>query len=234
MKFKTILLDMDGTLINNDRNRFGAEYIELVYKRFPSTIPFPKFQKAVYTAFMAMTKTTAVEPISGHSKRRFSLNRLPPAAQGIRLFDRAHQHDFSVLQRPEEKIPPEAREVVQKLFDLGLRVVIATNPIFPKDIMYERLRWAEVEDLPFDLVTSYEDSHYAKPNPPLYYREILTKIGARAEHSLMVGDEHMDMVAATIGISTFFVESPSSDLTEATPKPTHKGELKDVIRILQQ
>ncbi len=71
-----------------------------------------------------------------------------------------------MLQRPEEKIPPEAREVVQKLFDLGLRVVIATNPIFPKDIMYERLRWAEVEDLPFDLVTSYEDSHYAKPNPP--------------------------------------------------------------------
>ncbi len=232
MKFKTILLDMDGTLINNDRNRFGAEYIELVYKRFPSTIPFPKFQKAVYTAFMAMTKNDG----SKTNQRVFEETFFPlidfPAAQGIRLFDRAHQHDFSVLQRPEEKIP-EAREVVQKLFDLGLRVVIATNPIFPKDIMYERLRWAEVEDLPFDLVTSYEDSHYAKPNP-LYYREILTKIGARAEHSLMVGDEHMDMVAATIGISTFFVESPSSDLTEATPKPTHKGELKDVIRILQQ
>ncbi len=232
MKFKTILLDMDGTLINNDRNRFGAEYIELVYKRFPSDIPFSEFEKAVYTAFVAMTKNDG----SRTNQRVFEETFFPlidfPTQEGIALFDKAHKHDFSILQRPEEKIP-ETKEVVQKLFDLGFQVVIATNPIFPKDIMYERLRWAEVDKLTFDLVTSYEDSHYAKPNP-LYYQEILQKIGASAEHSLMVGDEHMDMVAAKIGIRTFFVKSPSSDLTEATPKPTYEGELEDLIRILEQ
>lgn len=62
-----------------------------------------------------------------------------PPEEGIHLFTRAHRHDFAALQRPEEKIPL-AREVVQEIFALGLQVVIATNPIFPKDIMYQRLR----------------------------------------------------------------------------------------------
>lgn len=89
-----------------------------------------------------------------------------------------------------------------------------------------------MDDLPFDLVTSYENSHYAKPNP-LYYQEILNKMGARAEQTLMVGDEHMDMIAAEIGIKTFFVASACSDLTDSTPEPTYRGKLEDVIKVLK-
>ncbi|NLA05681.1 MAG: HAD family hydrolase [Firmicutes bacterium] len=110
-------------------------------------------------------------------------------------------------------------------------MVIATNPIFPREVIYERLRWAGVERMPFDLVTSYENSRYTKPNP-LYFKAILDTIDAAPEHALMVGDEHWDMAAGSIGIKTFFVKSRASNLTEHTPPPTYRGKLSDIPDLL--
>ena len=231
MDIKAVLLDMDGTLINNDRNRFGAEYTELVYRRFPKKIPFNKFKEAIYISFEAMTKNNGQKT----NEKVFHDTFFPlinfPLSQGIKIFDHVHKHDFASLKREEEVIP-ETYGVVKKILDMGYKVVIATNPIFPLDVMYERLKWANIDKLPFELVTSYETSTYAKPNP-LYYREILDKIGSEPEDCLMVGDEHMDMVASLIGIKTMFIKSASSDLNEQTPMPNFKGELSDIISILQ-
>ncbi|NMA95021.1 MAG: HAD family hydrolase [Clostridiales bacterium] len=231
MGIKAVLLDMDGTLIDNDRNRFGAEYTELVYRRFPQEIPFDKFKEAIYISFEAMTQNNGQKTNEEVFQETFFPLINFPIPEGIKIFDHVHKYDFSSLKR-EDEVKPETYGVVKKIFDMRYKVVIATNPIFPLDVMYERLRWANIEKLPFDLVTSYETSTYAKPNP-LYYREILDKIGEKPENCLMVGDEHMDMVAALIGIKTMFIKSASSDLNERTPKPNYRGKLADIINILQ-
>ncbi|MDD3840792.1 MAG: HAD family hydrolase [Clostridia bacterium] len=232
MGVKAVLFDLDGTLLKNDRNRMGDEYIKLVYNRFPDTISPEKFEKAMYAAFMAMTKNDGRKI----NKQVFIETFFPlidyPADEGMQIFDYVHKHDLPSLEREEEKVP-EAKRVVEKVFDLGYQVVIATNPIFPKDVMFERLKWAGVDKFPFKLVTSFENCKFAKPNPQ-YYKQITDRIDIKPEQCLMIGDEHMDMVAAHVGIRTFFVKSPSSDLRDSTPKPTYRGKLEDIINILEK
>lgn len=230
MRYRAVLLDLDGTLINNDRNRFGDEYIKLVHRRFLESIPFPEFEKAIYTVFLAMIENDGRKTNEELFRETFFPLINFPAAEGIVIFHRVHKDDFPRLENPAEKIPA-AEYVVKELFSRGLKVAIATNPIFPAEINHERLRWAGVDGLPYDRITSYENSSYAKPNL-LYFQEILDKIKATPEQALMVGDEHMDMVAGKMGIDTFFVESAASDLTEATPPPTYRGNLNDLLKVL--
>ena len=90
---------------------------------------------------------------------------------------------------------PEACQVVEKAFDLGYDVVIATNPLFPATAIEQRLEWADLADFPYRLVTTYENSRACKPNL-LYYEQILENIGHCADACLMVGDEDRDMIAA--------------------------------------
>lgn len=226
MNIKAVLFDLDGTLINNDRNRFGAAYMELVYRRFPRSIPFGEFAEALHAAFTAMTKNDGRRTNKELFKETFFPSINFPVDRGLELFDEAHKHDFPGLEDPAEKIP-EAKPVVDTMFQRGLKVVVATNPIFPKEVIYERLRWAGVEQMPFDLVTSYENSRYAKPNP-LYFKAILDTIDVAPEHALMVGDEHWDMTAGRAGIKTFFVKSLASNLDETLPPPTFQGKLSDI------
>ena len=60
-------------------------------------------------------------------------------------------------------------------FASGYQVVIATAPLFPLLAIQERLRWAEIDECPFTLITSMETSHFAKPHPE-YLAEILARL----------------------------------------------------------
>ena len=85
------------------------------------------------------------------------------------------------------------------------KLIAATNPLFPKVATFARLRWAGVSPDDFELVTTYEDSTFCKPNPK-YYNEILQKLNLNPEECLMVGnDVGEDMVAKTLGINVFLL-----------------------------
>ena len=54
-------------------------------------------------------------------------------------------------------------------------------------------------------MTTYEGSHYCKPNPD-YYREVLSTIGLSPDECVMVGnDVGDDMVAEGLGIRVFLL-----------------------------
>ena len=87
----------------------------------------------------------------------------------------------------------------------GLRVILATNPIFPAVATQSRIRWAGLSPEDFELYTTYENSRFCKPNPD-YYREILQRLDLRGEECLMVGnDVREDMAAETLGMETFLL-----------------------------
>ena len=68
-----------------------------------------------------------------------------------------------------------------------------------------RIRWAGLSVDDFELITTYENCHYCKPNPK-YYTEILERTGLNPEECLMVGnDVTEDMVAQTIGMKVFLL-----------------------------
>ena len=88
---------------------------------------------------------------------------------------------------------------------MGIRLVLATNPIFPAVATESRIRWAGLEPSDFVLYTCYEDARHAKPNPA-YYRDILERLELPAEGCLMVGnDAAEDMAAAQAGLEVFLL-----------------------------
>ena len=106
-----------------------------------------------------------------------------------------------------------------------------------------RLRWAGLDYIEFDLVTSVDNMTYVKPRLE-YYQQICEKIKAKPENCIMVGnDPFNDMIASNIGMKTHLTTDSdhlsielSRELAKNSnlemPKPDYKGPLKDLEKIL--
>lgn len=231
MKVQAILLDLDGTLLGNDRHEFGRQYVKRAYIPFAQIVPFEIFAQAIFKTFEAMTLNTGPRTnMEVFTDVFFPLINCSQE-KGQRVLNEFHRNDFPLIENKEE-LKPEARTLVQKAFDMNYEVVIATNPIFPREVMVQRLKWAGVEDFPYRLITSFENCYASKPNLK-YYRDMIEEIGLLPEQCLMVGDEDMDMAAAHIGCKTFLVPGPATDLSPITPPPTYQGSLFDLINLLE-
>ena len=94
---------------------------------------------------------------------------------------------------------------MEKLKQLGLKIIIATNPFFPKIATHQRITWAGLNPNDFALVTTYENSRFCKPNLA-YYQDILDKFGLKADECIMVGnDMGEDMIAQKLGLKVFLL-----------------------------
>ncbi|MDE6047540.1 MAG: hypothetical protein K2F56_02815, partial [Anaeroplasmataceae bacterium] len=84
-------------------------------------------------------------------------------------------------------------------------LILATNPIFPLIAQTKRLAWAGIKDSDFSWITSYENSHYCKPNLK-YYEEILSHFPYQPNECLMIGnDVGEDMIAKELGMQVFLL-----------------------------
>jgi len=228
--FTAVLFDLDGTLLDSNMDVFLPHYFKMLTAHVAHILPPDEFVKHLMQATELMIANdgratneevfaAAFYPLLGHPREE-----LEP------IFMDFYANDFPRL-RQHTRRKPEARRVVRRAFDLGCEVVIATNPLFPATAVQQRIEWAGVDDFPYSLVTSYENSRAAKPNL-LYYEQILESIGHPPETTLVVGDEDMDMVAIRLGCTTFLVPGPRTKLDPSTPEPTYRGSLADVEALL--
>ena len=101
------------------------------------------------------------------------------------------------------QLDPETANVIKKLKEMGVKVVVATNPIFPKVAIMHRVKWAGLNPDDFEHITHYGNSRFSKPNPN-YYLDIAEKLGVKPENCLMVGnDVSDDMPATKAGMKVF-------------------------------
>lgn len=122
----------------------------------------------------------------------------------IPLFDEFYETDFNKV-KAVCGYNERAADTVRALKADGIKLVLASNPIFPSVAQKTRMRWAGVEPDDFEYITSYENSHYCKPDPA-YYSEILDKIGYGADECVMVGNDAVEDVAAEkVGIKVFLL-----------------------------
>lgn len=124
-----------------------------------------------------------------------SLNDMP-------IFEDFYHNEFDNV-RFDCGFDPRAAELISTLQAIGLRLILATNPLFPAMATYRRVRWAGLNPESFELITTYENSRFAKPNPE-YYHQILRERNIQPEECLMVGnDVGEDMIARTLGMKVF-------------------------------
>jgi FMN phosphatase YigB (HAD superfamily) len=228
---RAILFDLDGTLLDNDMGEFLPPYFRLLTARVAHLLPPQDFMAHL----MQATEIMMANDGRATNEELFANSFYPLAGRPRHeiepLFVDFYNSDFLSLKRYTKR-KPEARQVVQRAFDLGYDVVVATNPLFPAMAVQHRLEWAGIADFPFRLVTSYENSRATKPNL-LYFEQILETLGHPAKAALVVGDEDMDMVAAHLGCLTFLVPGSRTELSPTTPQPAYRGTLNDVGELLE-
>lgn len=205
-----ILFDLDDTLLGNNMDIFLAHYFPAVSEYFKPFISQDVFLKELLFSTQAMIEST--DPNTTNREvfwsvfcERTGINQaiVEPAISAF------YRDDFQKLASTTER-RPVAKELIQLCFDQGLRVVIATNPLFPLQAIEHRLDWAglPVDVYQFDLITAYENMHAAKPSLA-YYQEILDCIAVEPGRALMVGDDWQnDIVPADkLGIMTFWISN---------------------------
>jgi HAD superfamily hydrolase (TIGR01549 family) len=228
--WKAILFDLDGTLLDNNMEVFAMRFFERLAGKLGHLVPVADLVARAMQSTRDMASHDGTRTNEEVFAAAFYAPGILPREVAEPLLRDFYESEYPSLQKYTTK-RPEAREVIEQASKSGCDVVLATNPVFPKSAIYQRMVWAGVQDLPFKWVTTYENSRSAKPNPR-YFSQLLAQIGRSPNECLMVGDEAGDMVAATLGCETFLVPSATTKLTESTPTPTHKGSLQDLLRLL--
>ncbi len=227
----TLLLDLDDTLLDNDMETFVPAYLGALSAHMAAHCAPQKFSAALLAATQRMmgnlrpgrtleeTFAEAFYPALGLS---------PSALRAdIEAFYREVFPSLQRVTRPRRA----ARPVVRAALERGWRVVVATNPLFPRTAVEQRLAWAgvPVDEFPYALVTSFEAFHFTKATPA-YYAEVLGSLGWPPGPVLMVGnDPDLDLrPARKAGLPVFWVTA--SPAGEETPLPVDgRGPLEALL-----
>ena len=205
MKPTTVLFDLDGTLLPMDNDAFTKSYFKLLaVKLAPYGYESKQLVDAVWAGTAAMVKNDGKSSNEEKFWQKFSEIYGEKATTDKPIFDEFYEKEFQKA-KSVCGYNPKAAETVRKVKEMGLRTVLATNPIFPHNATESRIRWAGLEPEDFELYTTYENTGFCKPNPD-YYKDIINRIGVNANECLMVGnDVTEDMVAKTIGMKVFLL-----------------------------
>lgn len=234
--FEAILFDLDGTLLDIDMNFFIPKYFEkmmLMAKDFGIN-DVEKMAKQIYKSTDVMIadnnpKLTNEEVFMSDFLEKFTHLT---AEEAINFFDNFYAHGFPKLSKhskPFLGIP----KMMEDIFKRDIKVVIATNSVFPHTAIAERLKWAGVGDFNYNLITSYEVMHFCKPNPN-YYEEIAQHIGVSPKNCLMIGNDiGEDLVAGKVGMKTFLVKDRLID-KGIDLEPDYVGNLIDLFAFLKE
>ena len=205
MKITTVLFDLDGTLLPMDQDEFTKGYFGLLTKKMSAFGYDPgQLADAVWKGTAAMAGNDGAKSNKDVFWRKFAEILGARALLDNPLFEEFYANEFN-----EAKafcgFDPRAAQTVKTLKERGLRVVLATNPIFPKVATESRIRWAGLQPEDFELYTTYENSCHCKPNPA-YYTDILKVLDVQPSECTMVGnDVAEDMIARTLGMKVFLL-----------------------------
>lgn len=205
MRIKAVLFDLDGTLLPMDQDHFVKTYFQLLAQKLAPFGYEPKrLVDAVWAGTTAMVRNNGRQSNETVFWEKFVEIFGEKAKKDLPLFEEFYRGEFAGA-KSVCGFNPKAAETVALIKEKGIRVALATNPIFPAVATESRIRWAGLEPEDFEFFTSYENSRTCKPNPD-YYRELLVRMNLRAEQCLMVGnDAEEDMIAETLGMGVFLL-----------------------------
>lgn len=205
MSLKAVFFDLDGTLLPMDMDVFIKSYFGAISQKMAPHGYDPKeLISVIWQGTGAMVKNNGKvnnEAVFWDSFVSFyGEDRLKDTV----WFDEFYEENFDSLKFVCG-FNPQASQTINALKEKNLRLILATNPLFPSIATEKRIRFAGLTPKDFEFFTSYENIGYSKPNIK-YYEEILSRTGLKAEECLMVGnDVGDDMIAEKLGMKVFLL-----------------------------
>lgn len=205
---RAVLFDLDDTLLGNSMDKFLPAYFSALSRCVGDLVPPKRLIRELMRASEAMNANDDEALTNEEVFASVFYAALEPSRPTLeRVFDEFYADEFSEL-RALTRRRPEARKLVEWATDQDLQVAVATNPMFPRVAVEQRLAWAgvPVDEFDYALVTTYENMHATKAHVS-YYEDILERLGRRPEECLLVGDSwQMDILpAASIGIKVYWI-----------------------------
>ena len=222
-----VLFDLDGTLLPLEMKTFIEAYFKTLCGRFPQFNPQDVI-KAVWAGTGAMVKN------DGSRTNREAFAAVFSQALGVDYYDQEPEFlDYYAkeFQRCVDVCRPAelSRKIVTTLQGKDYTVAVATNPIFPEIATMSRLRWAGLEGVAFPLVTTFETSTYAKPNPE-YYRQVCDRLGVQPEDCILIGNDVLeDGAAQKLGIEVLLIKDCLVNDKQLPTEGFSMGSLEDLL-----
>jgi FMN phosphatase YigB (HAD superfamily) len=205
---KAVLFDLDNTLIRFDEREFFEAYIPKISEVLSDLMsPETLLEKLLLSTQMVVNNNGQMSNVE-YFMSSFSQGYEKYKDEFWRRFIKFYETEFDQFQSLVS-VTPGVREVFLKLKKMGVKLVIASNPIWPQIVQMKRLSWAGLGDWNFDLVTHIENMSHCKPHIE-YYLEVCQKINEKPAGCLMIGNDPVnDLVVAKIGMKTFLVTDGS-------------------------
>ena len=202
---KNLLFDIDGTLVPLDTDEFTNVYFGYLCKKLaPHGYDKDSLVAAIWTGTKAMVMNDGTRTNMEAFWEKFAEVLGPQVKDDEPLFEEFYKNEFNKARsvcHDNPLIPAFVKEYKEK----GYRMIVASNPLFPIFAQKSRMTWAGINPDDFEYITSYENSHFCKPNP-LYFKEIADTLGLNPEECLVIGnDVTEDGAAAQIGMKVFLV-----------------------------
>ncbi len=233
----TLLIDLDDTLLGNNIQTFLPAYLKALGKHLIEYVPPALMVENLLSATQVMiannTPTLTLErsfdqvfyPAVGRTKEEMR-----------ELLETFYGEVFPGLRDLTTK-KSEAVQLVETALALGHTLVVATNPIFPRQAILHRLEWAglNANQVPFALVTDYERFHFAKPNPA-FFAEILAQLAWPNQPAVVIGNSLEDdlLPAAQLGLPVFWVQDHPVEIPPGLPPFSASGRLDEVVDWIKQ
>lgn len=206
---KHLLVDLDGTLLGNRNFSLSFDFLGRTLQNLKK---YGSVKNNIRTLLEMYREFGKHSPDSANDMRVVAVfaRRLDIGLEEARKILREGLFTiFPELQKHFYPIP--GSQDFLEWARLKYPLTLATNPVWPPEIIEMRVKWAGIDPSIFGFITHVRAMHSTKPKPE-YYQEILDMQGLKAEDCLLIGDNvKMDLPATRVGIRVFIINSKPKD-----------------------
>lgn len=227
---KAVFFDLDGTLLDMDEDLFLKIYFDSMQRWLSH---HGRDGKAFIEGTITGTRAMFVNDGSITNEQAFwrgfeaTCGRITP--EDTALLDGYYDSCFAETFKACG-VNPHSYGIVKFCREAGLITVLSTNPLFPRAATLARMKFTGLSESDFDLVTTYENSRFCKPNPA-YFTNLLEQFGLSADEVIVFGNNTNDdgECALAAGLKCYIIES--KNLIESE-KATHDFERIKITEVI--